>query len=364
MNPIPESTSVGIIANPYSSRDIRRLVSSASSIQTVERANIVERILVTLATFGIDKAIMMPDKSGLAAQLIRNLESRSHLNRAASVDLEFLDIPITSTVTDTLIAGRIFRERNVGAVIVLGGDGTHRAVARYIGDIPMVSISTGTNNAFPRFHEATLAGLALGIYLKGLVNTESMVRRNKVIRVTVNNNIEDLALVDLAITSDRWVGARAVWKMENLKELYLAFCEPAAIGMSSIGGLLDPVSRKEMSGLKVLMADPVECPMTLNAPVAPGLFHEIGILDSSRIEIGVDYEIESAHGVLALDGEREIEFSAKDEVIVRLEDDGPVTLDVEATIESAARSGVFVNHRTAGRSGEHKFRMPESLCFG
>ena len=51
-------------------------------------------------------------------------------------------------------------ERDVAAIVVLGGDGTHRVVAAHCGDIPLLALSTGTNNAFPELREATVAGLA------------------------------------------------------------------------------------------------------------------------------------------------------------------------------------------------------------
>ena len=46
----------------------------------------------------------------------------------------------------------------VRAIVVLGGDGTHRVVAKACGDVPLCAISTGTNNAFPELRETTVAG--------------------------------------------------------------------------------------------------------------------------------------------------------------------------------------------------------------
>ncbi len=50
--------------------------------------------------------------------------------------------------------------------MVLGGDGTNRLVAKKIGNIPLVPISTGTNNAFPINIDPTVAGLAAGFYIQ------------------------------------------------------------------------------------------------------------------------------------------------------------------------------------------------------
>ena len=54
------------------------------------------------------------------------------------------------------------REAGCGALVVLGGDGTQRAVAKAWRDAPLVPLSTGTNNVFPLHVEATAAGLAAG----------------------------------------------------------------------------------------------------------------------------------------------------------------------------------------------------------
>src|SRR5262245_7414155 len=44
---------VGIIANPVSARDIRRVVANASSLQITDRANFVLRVLACLRACGI-----------------------------------------------------------------------------------------------------------------------------------------------------------------------------------------------------------------------------------------------------------------------------------------------------------------------
>lgn len=336
---------IGIIANPYSSRDIRRLISSATSIQTVERANIVERIIITLGTFnGIDKVLMMPDSSGICANLIRSLELKRRSHPELRIpEVEFLEMEITSTADDSETATKMMVDHGISAVAVLGGDGTHRVVAKNVGNIPIASISTGTNNAFPRFYEATLVGMALGIYALSLVPEELVLLQNKAIHIFVNDDIEDIALVDAAITSEQWIGARALWHMENLKELYLAFCEPGAIGMSAIGGLHHLVRREDAFGLQVVVADPGETSFSVNTPIAPGLFQQIGIKSSQQIEFDKAIHIETTQGVIALDGEREIEFSQKDDVSIVVKQDGPVTINVEEAIAQASKLGVFIN---------------------
>ena len=58
--------SVGIIANPASGKDIRRLVAHGSVFDNNEKINIIQRVLLGLDALGIDRLPAMPDISGLA----------------------------------------------------------------------------------------------------------------------------------------------------------------------------------------------------------------------------------------------------------------------------------------------------------
>ena len=64
---------------------------------------------------------------------------------------------------------RLLRKAGVAAIVVLGGDGTHRAVVSQCATIPIAGISTGTNNAFPEYREPTVTGLATGLAVMGRV---------------------------------------------------------------------------------------------------------------------------------------------------------------------------------------------------
>ena len=46
--------SIGIIANPASGKDIRRLVSYATTIDNQEKVNIVKRIVLAAQAMGVD----------------------------------------------------------------------------------------------------------------------------------------------------------------------------------------------------------------------------------------------------------------------------------------------------------------------
>jgi len=150
---------IGIIANPVSARDVRRIVANASSLQISERVNIVLRVLSTVRSFGVKRVLMMPDRAGIRAMLVRHLNRERNLHHVFP-EVEFLDINAASTVDDTILAARMMGEAGVRAVVVLGGDGTHRAVIKGCSTVPIAGLSTGTNNAFPEMREPTIAAMA------------------------------------------------------------------------------------------------------------------------------------------------------------------------------------------------------------
>ena len=70
------SVVAGIVANPASGRDIRRLTSTASVFPTAEKANMVVRLLGAFGRFGVDRVLMMPDITGISSLVVRALAHR------------------------------------------------------------------------------------------------------------------------------------------------------------------------------------------------------------------------------------------------------------------------------------------------
>ncbi|MBF3019216.1 ATP-NAD kinase, partial [Pseudomonas aeruginosa] len=56
------------------------------------------------------------------------------------------------------------------------------------------------------------------------------------------------ALVDVAVSPQPFIGARAISRAEDLAEVFVSFAEPHAIGLSALCGLWSPVSREEPHG--------------------------------------------------------------------------------------------------------------------
>ena len=337
MSASPGQPLVGIVANAASGRDIRRLTTGASVFDNTEKGSMVARIMAGLGATGVERVLMMPAGGGLAGTLLRRLEVRRH--EQVLPELELLDWRPMETAADTDRAVAEMLQRGVQAIAVLGGDGTHRVVARSCGDTPLLALSTGTNNAFPEMREATVAGVALGLVATGR-GGEGALRREKLLEVRVNGAARDVALVDVAASHQRFVGARAVWNPADIVEIVVSFASPSAVGLSSVAGLLDPVGRHAASGLHVRLAPPAEAELLLDVPLAPGLVVPVGIAWHRRLEPGEAAQLAQGSGVVALDGERELELRPGDAVEVALAR-GPLTIDVDQVLRNAAQSGAL-----------------------
>jgi predicted polyphosphate/ATP-dependent NAD kinase len=339
---------VGIIANPVSARDIRRVIANAASLQITDRANIVLRVLACLKACGVRRAVMMPEAGGIRGHVKRGLDRSHNRGEAEFPEVSILDMPVTGTVADSRRAAAAMCEAGAAAIVVLGGDGTHRAVAAGCGAVPIAGISTGTNNAFPEHREPTVTGLAVGLAVTGRIPAAVALRPNKRFVVSVNEGaVEEIALVDVAVVTERYVGARALWKSETFRELLVAFADPEVIGLSAIAGLIEPVSRSEPGGLLVSLAPPADAPLVLQAPIAPGYLRDIGILGWRRLPAGKLHRPAIAAGSIALDGERELSFSERDRVDIRLEEGALNTIDVGACMHYAARHALMHSNRIA-----------------
>lgn len=348
----PRTATVGFIANPVSARDIRRVVANASSLQVADRTNIVMRALTALAATGVDHVLAMPDKKGIKALLERAINRERNMGRNLP-KVEFLDIPVTSTVADTHAAARKMAEIGVDAIIVLGGDGTHRAVVSACGKVPIAGLSTGTNNAYPELRESTITGLAVGLYATGSVPVSVAVVENKVLDVSVNGGETlDLALVDVVASAHRFIGARALWRMESIVEVFTTFADPEAIGMSAIAGALQPVGRTDAHGLHVAL-DP-EADRKVLAAIGPGMVEGVGVSAWSKIEPGATIAITPQAGTLALDGERELELRLADRATVTLRTAGFRSIDVGAVMSWAATSGELLSRGRAAAEDENE----------
>ena len=333
---------VGMIANPAASKDIRRLVAQGRVVPDWEKVNTLKRALLGLQAVGVDRVVAMPDSSHLVA--------RARDDSNLSLELESLDMPALYTEGDTVRAAQMMEEMGVGCVITLGGDGTNRAVAKGSSAIPIVAVSTGTNNVFPTMIEGTLAGLAAGLVVQGELDLSWVTVVSKMLEIYIDGQYQDMALVDVALSRERFVATRAIWDMSTIYEVFLTRAEPSSIGLSSIGGRLRPLSLEEEGGLYYRLAnsDGAESAsrnpdnsIKVLAPIAPGMISTVPIAVWRLLEDGERVPVEPRYCTIALDGERSISVTPEHKVGVGISRSGPPVVQVELVLETAAKLGLF-----------------------
>jgi len=234
---------VGIVANPASGKDIRRLVAHGSVFDNQEKVRIVRRILLGLSEMGVDRICFMPDYYGIVGRASGEIEIDAHI-----FPLEFTE---TGEQEDSTEAARLMQEQGATCIIVLGGDGTNRAVAKGNGSVPILPVSTGTNNVFPFMVEGTIAGMAAGLLACERVPLEECSFRSTKIEVLVDGEERDLALVDVVVYDDIFTGSRAIWDMGKVSQVFLNRASADSIGLSSIGGqihCIGPLSGTRQEG--------------------------------------------------------------------------------------------------------------------
>lgn len=332
---VQRDITVGIIANPASGRDIRRLTAKASVFPTAEKANMIQRLLGPLGRLGVGRVLMMPDMTGIAAGVLRAVQTHHASRLPPWPRVDFLDMKLAGDASDSARAAGLIHQAGAALVVVLGGDGTHRVVADGCDELPMATLSTGTNNVFPDLREATVTGLAAALFATGRVAADDALKRNKRLVVSVGARRE-IALVDACVTRLDHVGARAVWDPATIAELYVSFAEPDAIGLSAIAAAVAPVARDAAYGLRVCCGAGGR---PVLAPIAPGVLAELPVTLVEPLLPDVDYPVAALRGSIALDGEREIELGETSQASLRLDLHGPLTLDVPATLAAAARAG-------------------------
>lgn len=322
---------VGLVANPASGKDIRRLAGKASVFDNREKLAIVRRAVIGAIAAGARRFVYMSDSHGIVKQAI------AETTIPRGVRFEALPSSGTASAMDTIVAAEQMAQKDCAVVLVLGGDGTNRAFVRGWRDATLVSLSTGTNNVFPVMAEATVAGMALGLIAAGKVASRLVATQAKVIDVDIEAEEQDIALIDAVITRDAFIGAKALLDPSQLKEALLCRAEPAAVGITSLGGLVRPVSDKDDVGLHLTFT---KGGRQLLAPMGPGMFAKVEIGKTRLVKFDQAVKAQGP-SVIALDGERERVIAPGQRIEMRISRRGPWVVDLAATLQRAAKQKIF-----------------------
>ena len=321
---------VGILVNPMSGRDVRRLAARATNMTHEAKRDLVARVAAGADACGASDIFVAREPFRIASAALEHLDLRARHH--------VLTPPIRNTAEDTETAVAAFLDAGCQTIVSLGGDGTNRAIVRALGSraatVRLIPLSTGTNNVFPVLAEPTIAGMVAGLQARGALDGAALDQRCKVLHVSGVGRyglpVHDLGLIDAVLLRRDHVGNLLPFDSERIDRLLLTRAEPASIGMSPIGGLIDPVGASDDAGLLVDMGAGISFP----APLSPGLFRTVSVRRVVRIPLGepVDFE---GDGVLAFDGDRDHRIPEGQKLTLTIRRDGPWVIDVSRAMDFA-----------------------------
>lgn len=344
---------LGLIVNPHSGRDVRRLFARAGTSTVEDKRNQITRIVVGAAAAGVRKVLLAPDSFRIASAATDAL--------SLPVECELLDLKPTGRGIDSQNAARAMQEAGCGAIVALGGDGTSRSIAQAWPDVVLLPLSTGTNNVFPIEVEATIAGAAAGLVAATRLSREDAARRAKRIEVTCDDGSESIALIDTALLVGDHPGSLLQAAPDKLARILLARAEPASVGLSPVGGLLMPCDFDDEFAVEVRTRptpNPESTGKTLRAPLSPGLYETVGIDSVGRVELGEEIRW-TGPGLLAFDGDREIVLESNRGATLRVTRTGPWVIDPKRALRAAATQGLFLD---LGEWRDRRGRSSQGCC--
>ena len=326
---------IGIIANPVSGRDIRRVAARGGISSTEDKRNRIARAVIGAVAAGARHIVAMKEPFGIASGALADLR--------LDAELEILDVNARVDPSDTERAALEMKKRQVDVVITLGGDGTNRTIAKVWPEATLVPMSTGTNNVFPSLVEPTVAGAAAGLVANGFVDIDLVAPRSKMIHLSLADGSEDVALVDAVTLVNDFVGNRMPVDPRNLRQLLVSVARPDTIGVSSIAGLHATCDVSEDAAVLVRCGDGGRW---TNSPIAPGLYRNVPVLEVTRVGLGEEIDLVGPT-TLAFDGDREHQSSPEEPVVAVVRRDGPRVVNVRAALSEGASQGIFFSDSVA-----------------
>jgi hypothetical protein len=321
---------LGIIVNPMSGRDVRRVAARASISAHHDKQQQVTRLVLGAFHYGASEVYLANEPFRISERAIENIVEKDRV--------KMLNFKLKHSAQDTVTAAKKMWEAGCRTFIVLGGDGTNRIVARTCPDAVLLPLSTGTNNVFPQMVEASIAGAAAGLICSGKVPVENNCYRCKQIHITSTDGQSDIALVDAILLKNDQIGSFLPFSAANITNIFLARSEAASVGISPIGGFLMPCGAEDNFGVKLRCSESAE--LQLEVPISPGLYDKIGIESYDKVELEDVNSIEGP-GILAFDGDREIQLTAGQSALVSIRADGPWIIEPKRIMAAAVKLHAF-----------------------
>ena len=331
---------LGLLVNPMSGRDVRRLAARATNMTHEAKRDIVARVAAGADAMGVSDIYITKEPFQISSMALQHmgLNARVHV----------VEHPLANDATDTEQSIAAFLQAGCNTFVSLGGDGTNRAIVRACethaaqqagGAINLIPLSTGTNNVFPVLAEPTVAGMVAGLNACGQLadaEQQGLKRRVKVLHGQTPH-AKDVGLIDAVLLRNDHVGNLLPFDTDRIAQLLLTRAEPNSIGMSPIGGLIQPVYAEDDFGLLVTVHP--DAPALL-APVSPGLFKNVHVQAVAEMAFDVPV-VFAGPGVIALDGDRDLKLREGERATVTLRRDGPFVIDIEAAMRWAVAQGIM-----------------------
>lgn len=281
---------VGLVANPTSSKDIRRLTTLARVIDIEEKANLVARLLVGLASEPAIEVVALDDAAGLVRRAV-GMAGRS------APPVAYLPIDLESDEGDTRRAAGLLAHRGAAAIVTVGGDGTVRAAVEGWREARLIPLAAGTNNAFALTDEPSVVGMATAIALTN--RSEQAFKATTAIEVDTTDGWA-VAVIDAVLVRGQWVGAGAIRDPADLIEGVVTSSRRTAVGIASISAALGPLAPGHVRHLRFGGRNSVR------AVFGPGLILDVPVEDHEDLPIGAELTLDGQGGMVAVDGERRL----------------------------------------------------------
>ncbi len=346
-----EAVKIAICVNPMSGRDVRRLAALATNMTHEAKRDIVARIAAGADACGATDIYVAREPFRIAAAALEHLELEARVH--------VLENPITNSALDTETNVLSFLAAGAQVIVSLGGDGTNRAIVRalnkaakdpalagQVANVHLLALSTGTNNVFPVLAEPTIAGMVAALQAKGAITEPALKRRAKVLHVSGRpasekaHELPDVGLIDAVLLRQDHVGNLLPFNSGLIDRILLTRAEPAAIGMSPIGGLIERVGEEHDYGLLLELGTDQDAGRHFAAPLSPGSFQQVHVKNATRISFDVAVPF-AGPGVLALDGDRDHKLLDSAALAVEIRRDGPWIIDIEAAMRWVAAQGMM-----------------------
>jgi predicted polyphosphate/ATP-dependent NAD kinase len=328
------SSKVGVILNPMAGRDIRRIVADAEFVSSYFKINVAKRFIIGLDSMGVDEVLLMPDIYGLAEEVEEELRKR------ISLRIKLIEMDFKGTVEDTVQAARLMKASGVNLIVGFGGDGTLRAIFKGAGVVPLLGVPLGTNNALSRSsYEPSVLGVLVGFVARGFIPLHKTFIPMKVVKLYADGRLADIALIDMAFIPDSFIGARAIWRVEDIKHIVYSKCEPTDVGLTSIGGNLRPITLKDDKGLLIELGPGY---LRIPAVIAPGLIEKVPVKSFKIINVNERIEIPRGRYAVAFDGERELTVTDDVELYMEISREGPLLVDPRLILNELKTRGEII----------------------